>query len=223
MIASMITLRAGSHQALSRYVAAQLHNMFPDGGMDADAEKLNDLMPRALKRMHPILAAVRNFDPSCFNHFNSLQYSTFLYLLSNEHWRTGSQDPLAERLFCLNRALNGIDLFYTVQMPEVFFLSHGVGTVLGNASYGNGLVIFQNVTVGRVGDNRPTLGNNIVLFPGAVVTGKSIIGDNSVVAAATVVHGVHVPNNSVAIMQAGELIFRPRNHDFSSLYLRSPD
>ncbi|MDB5822789.1 MAG: hypothetical protein JWR21_1493 [Herminiimonas sp.] len=216
-----MTLRAGSAPLLVRYVAAQLHNMFPDSGLAADIERLDAIVLQALERLRPILAAVRNFEPERFNHFHTLQYATFLYLLSNEQWLTGSTDALADRLFCLNRALNGIDLFYTLQMPNVFFLSHALGTVLGNASYGNGLVVFQHVTVGRVGDNRPTLGNNIVLFPGAVVTGKTIIGDNSVVAAATVVHGVHVPNNSVAMMHAGELSIRPRTHDFSALYLRS--
>jgi len=220
MTTPALTLRAGTPETLSRYVAAQLNNMFPADGLDADIEKIGALVPQALDRIRPVLAAVRNFDRQCFNHFNSLQYATFLYLLGNEQWRTCSADALADRLFCLNRALNAIDLFYAVEMPEVFFLSHALSTVLGNAQYGNRLVVFQNVTIGRVGDDRPIVGDNVVLYSGAVVTGKAIIGHNSVVAAATVVHGVHVPDNSVALMRGGELVFKPRTRDFSGLYFR---
>ncbi len=215
-------LRAGTRHALGRHVAVQLNNMFPAEGLEPDAEKVHAILPRALDRLRPILASVRSFSPESFNHFNSLQYATFLYLLGNEHWRTGVVDSLSDRLFCLNRALNSIDIFYTVEMPEVFFLSHGLSTVLGNAAYGNRLVVFQNVTVGRLGDERPTVGSNVVLYPGAVVTGASVIGHNSVVAAGTVVHGRQVPDNTVAMTRGTALVFKPRERDYADLYFRAP-
>ena len=217
-----LALRAGTRQALGHHVAVQLDNMYPAEGLEADVDRIRTSLPRALDRLRPILASVRSFDPESFNHFNSLQYATFLYLLGNEHWRTGVVDSLADRLFCLNRALNSIDLFYAVEMPEVFFLSHGLSAVLGNANYGNRLVVFQNVTVGRVGDERPTVGSNVVLYPGAVVTGASVIGHNSVVAAGTVVHGMQVPDNTVAMTRGSGLVLKPRERDFAGLYFRAP-
>lgn len=221
MTSPALALRAGSLLSLGRHVATQLNNMFPAEGLEADVEKVAAVLPRTLDRLRPILAAVRSFDPELFNHFNALQYATFLYLLGNEQWHANAADTLADRLFCLNRALNSIDLFYAVGMPEVFFLSHGLSTVLGNASYGSHLVVFQNVTVGRVGDDRPLVGNNVVLYPGATVTGKAVIGHNSVVAAGTVVHGIHVPDNTVAMTRGAGLVFRPRERDFSGLYFRA--
>lgn len=215
-----LKLRAGDVIDLTRYVAAQLHNMFPADGMKQDVEMMIDIMPRALERMRPILGAVRAFEPDTFNHFNSLQYATFLYLLGNEHWRVEPSSLIADRLFCLNRALNAMDLFYGIEMPEVFFVSHGVGAVLGNATYGNRLVFFQNVTVGRVGDSRPTIGENVVLYPGATITGRSEIGNNSVVTAGAVVHGISVPDNVVVMLSGSELVFRPLKRDYISLYLR---
>ncbi|MES2324956.1 MAG: hypothetical protein V4633_22080 [Pseudomonadota bacterium] len=207
---------------LDQYIARQLDNMFPEGGYDADLALVAPLMEGAMQRMHPILASVGAFSPDAFNRFNSLQYTSLLYLVGNEEYRRNGHSVLASRLFYLNRALNAIDLFYAVELPEVFFISHGLGAVLGNATYGNRLVIFQNVTVGRVGQDRPTLGNNIVLYPGAVVTGNSRIGNNCVVSAGTVVHGMEMPDDTVAVRRGDGVQLFPRRKDFISNYLR-PD
>jgi len=215
-----LKLRAGKIVDLSCYVAAQLNNMFPDGGLEQDLETIMEVMPGTLERISPILRAVRAFEPDSFNHFNSLQYATFLYLLGNEHWRKDPSSSIADRLFCLNRALNAMDLFYAVEMPEVFFISHGVGSVLGNATYGNRLVFFHNVTVGRIGDNRPTIGENVILYPGSRITGRSEIGNNTVVSAGTVVHDISVPDNVVVMFSGAELVFKPLKRNYLSLYLR---
>ena len=215
-----LLLRAGNMIDLTRYVAAQLHNMFPVSGMEQDVEMMIDILPRALERMRPILGAVRAFEPDTFNHFNALQYATFLYFLGNEHWKIDPSSSMADRLFCLNRALNAMDFFYKVEMPEIFFLSHGVGSVLGNATYGNRIVFFQNVTVGRVGDNRPKIGDNVILYPGATITGQSEIGNNCVISAGVVVHGLCVPDNVLVTRIGHELVFRPLKRDYLGLYLR---
>lgn len=217
-----LKLCAGSVSDLARYVATQLHNMFPVDSAARDMEVIIDSVPRALERMRPILGAVRAFEPHIFNHFNSLQYATFLYLLGNEHWKAAASDFMADRLFFLNRALNAMDLFYSVEMPEIFFVSHGIGAVLGNATYGNRLVIFQNVTVGRVGDQRPSIGENVILYPGAIVTGRSEIGNNSIVTAGTVVHGISVPDNVVVKLHGSQLVFHPLKRDYLGLYFRPP-
>lgn len=215
------TLRIDSPLALTRYVATQLNNLFPDKGLEADIALLAPTLPRAMQRMAPLLDAIRNFRPGFFDHFNSLQYASFLYLVANEHWRSGGDVTLSERLFCLNRALNSIDLFYSVKMPEIFFLSHGLGATLGNASYGDRLVVFQNVTVGRVGDDRPVIGDNVVLYPGAIVTGRAKVGHRCVIGAGTVLHGVDVPDDTIVTMREGKVQLRPRgSRDFIGHYLR---
>jgi serine O-acetyltransferase len=214
-------LEAGSIDALARFVATQLHHIVPGEGRAVDERLVRELLPTSLARMAPILAAVRSFTPGSFNHLNSLQHATLLYLLGNEQWRRHGPGMAADRLFCLNRALNSIDLFYAVDLPTVFFISHGLGSVLGNAVYGDRLVVFQNVTVGRVGNDRPTLGADVVLYPGAVVTGRSVVGDRSVVSAGTVVHGVEVPPDSVVTAEVGSLVVRPRQRQFADLYFRA--
>jgi serine O-acetyltransferase len=55
--------------------------------------------------------------------------------------------------------LNGLDLYYQVEMPEVFFLDHAVGRVLGNGKYGNYFAFLQNCTVGNKKVIYRSLGN----------------------------------------------------------------
>lgn len=213
-----LRLRVGNPEKLTIYLAAQLHNLIPDQGMEADIENIQAVLPNALIRMEPILAAVRNFETGVLDHYNALQHCTLVYLLSNEASTQHPCSTLADRLFCLNRAMHAIDLFHRVQMPEVFFISHGLATVLGNANYGNRIVVFQNVTVGRVGENRPTIGSHVVLYPGATITGNSVVGDGSVIAAGTVVHNTFIPPHSIVSQGPLGLLFTPCRRDYSLLY-----
>lgn len=104
----------------------------------------------------------------------------------------------AERIYRSLRAAHSIELFYEVDLPEHLMFVHPVGTVLGRATYGDHLVIYQNVGVGSdLNNNRPMLGRGVVLFPGAKVLGNTRIGDNVFVTANTVVQDVVVPDNCV--------------------------
>ncbi len=214
-----IALAAGDARALAVITTTQLGNLFPDPAQPRDQDRIAALLPATLARLAPILASARSFETGRFDHRHSMQYATYLYLLGNEAWAQGLEPELAERLFCLNRALHAVDLFYKLALPEVFLISHGQGLVLGGTSYGDRLVASQNVTVGRVGDARPTIGARVVLYPGAIVSGRSNVGDGAVIAAGTIVHNVDVPPDMVASMGAHGPVFRPRTRDFTGLYL----
>jgi len=205
---------------LAKYVAIQLNNMFREQSIKDDMSRIHPYVDRALQRMQPILEAVKIFQPEGFNKFNSLQYATFLYLLSNEVWADRFDINMADRLFLLNRTLNSLDLFYKVEMPEVFFLSHALGTVLGNVEFGTNLVVFQNVTVGRVGVAVPKLGANVILYPGSCVIGNSIVGNNSVIGAGVIISNMTVPDNTVAINQGGNIRLKERAKEYINLYIR---
>jgi len=206
-------------ESLAYYVARQLDSLFPSDGIDPDINAITKILPTAIDRLKPILRTVRCFNKDLFHYHHSLQYSVFLYLLANEQWRNNSEHSLSDRLFLLNRALNSIDLFYSIEMPDVFFISHGLGTVLGNAKYGNRLVVFQNVTVGRVGEMKPIIGNNVVLYPGAVVTGRTVVGNNSIVSAGTILHNETVPDNTIVkITNGGQLVFKKNTRNYIDLY-----
>ena len=84
-----------------------------------------------------------------FDVMHSTQYSIFLYFLSNSIWKNDQTRDVPTELFSLNKALNAIDLFYEIEMPEVFFIGHTAGIVLAKATYSNHLVLYKIPLLGR--------------------------------------------------------------------------
>jgi serine O-acetyltransferase len=137
-----------------------------------------------------------------FDHLHGDHYAAYLYILSNVIFTTSRNDELAARVFLLNKALHGCDIFYGVTLPEVFLLIHPVGTVLGNATYGNYLVAYQNCAVGSLENGTyPVFEGENVLFARAAVLGNCHVGRNVVVAANAFLLDVDVPANSTVVGQ----------------------
>ena len=55
-----------------------------------------------------------------FNPFHSGQYCIYLYYLSNEIWKAGNS-ILADKIYYLNKIMNGLDIFYEVELPDFFY------------------------------------------------------------------------------------------------------
>src|SRR6185437_482630 len=121
----------------------------------------------------------------------------------------------------MNKALNGIDLFYEIAMPEVFYIGHSVGIVLAKATDGNHLVLYQNSTVGRHKDQIPVIGERVVLYPNSAVIGRSVVDDDCVVSQGVSVINKRTPKGSMVFSGApGDLVFRPRPDDLLQEYFR---
>ena len=84
-----------------------------------------------------------------------------------------------------------------------FFIDHGTGVVIGEtAEIGDDVTIYQGVTLGGtgkdVGKRHPTVGNHVMIGAGAKVLGPFKIGDNTNIAAGSVV--LHeIPENCTAV------------------------
>jgi serine O-acetyltransferase len=84
-----------------------------------------------------------------------------------------------------------------------FFIDHGTGVVIGEtAEIGDDVTIYQGVTLGGTGKDtgkrHPTVGNRVMIGAGAKVLGPFKIGDNSKIAAGSVVLE-EIPENSTAV------------------------
>lgn len=150
-----------------------------------------------------------------FNPFHSGQYCIFLYFLSRTIFLN---DPdyrtLSDRVYFLNKALNAIDLFYEVELPDVFSLDHPVGTVLGRAKYGNYFSFSQNCTIGNNRGIYPTIGRNVKLLSGAKLIGNSTIGDNVTLSANTYVKDTDIPSCSIAFGSSPNLIIKSKDQSY---------
>ena len=123
---------------LSRYVAKQLNNLLPD--VEVKSQVLDSFVSKAIERTEYCFSKINNecfFDGRNvrFDHLHTDQYAMFLYYLSNTIWRQEKDEILAGKIYFLNKALNGLNIFYKVALPDIFLLFHCVGMVLGRAEY----------------------------------------------------------------------------------------
>lgn len=189
---------------ISVVIAKQINNMIPDIKLVSE----NELFPyveTAYVRLYKCFKGINNkyYNESgdvYFNHFHSDHYCSFLYLVSNVAYLDKNIE-LATKLFLLNKYLHGIDLYFSIKLPEVFLFVHPVGTVIGNAEYGNKIVVYQNCSIGAIikGDKciYPKLENNVVLYSKSSVIGECNIGNNVILGANAFVINSSIPDNSI--------------------------
>lgn len=151
-------------------------------------------------------------DEAFFNPYHSVQYMVFLYYLAHELYLNSKSLLLCDRVYYLNKIMNGVDLFYAIELPLHFGAEHPVGAVLGRANYGNAFFFYQCCTVGGAYVNGelfyPVIGENVSLFANSSVIGKSIIGNNVKIGAGTIVKNQDVPHNCIVFGESPNLIIK---------------
>jgi serine O-acetyltransferase len=205
----MLRLISSSRTELLQYVSDQLNRFFPDGQTDFQPI-LDSCLDKALERLENCINAVRMWRSGEFDYLHSSQYAIFLYFLANTLWRREGHQRICDKLFFLNKALNGIDCFYEIEMPEIFFVGHSVGIVLAKATYGNYLVLYQNSTVGKNRGIAPVIGEGVIMYPNTAIIGKSTVGNGSVISQGVSVINHATPGNCLVFQgDKGGLTFRP--------------
>jgi serine O-acetyltransferase len=102
--------------------------------------------------------------------------------------------PLLPRIMTEHaHALTGIDIHPGARIGEKFFIDHGTGVVIGETCIiGNGVRIYQGVTLGAKSfpldaqgkpikgiDRHPVVEDDVVIYSGATVLGRIVIGKGS--------------------------------------------
>lgn len=197
-------------ESLVDYTVTQITHFFPDGKSHAVRNQVSANLTETLHRLEKCINGVRMWTPGQFNYLHSTQYCLFLYYLSNTIWRNKQDADVATRIFLLNKALNGIDLFYEIDMPEIFFIGHSAGIVLAKATYGNHLVLYQNSTVGKNHGIAPVIGEGVVMYPNTAIIGRCTVGNDTVVSQGTSIINRDTPGNCVVYPgELGNLVFKP--------------
>jgi serine O-acetyltransferase len=211
-----LKLRDQTLAGLVDYTCAQAASVVPDGRAEPLRAHVARHAEAALARVGACIDAVRLWTPGVFDYLHSSQYCQYLYFLGNTIWREEGEDGRGSstRLFLLNKALNGIDLFYEIEMPRIFFIGHSVGIVLSKATYGDYLVLYQNVTVGKNHGVAPVIGEGVVLYPSSAVIGRCRVADGSVLAQGVSVVNQDTPGRCMVFPgEAGRLTFKPATRD----------
>ena len=110
---------------------------------------------------------------------------------------------LAREISHLGRHRTGIEIHPGAKIGKRLVIDHGMGIVIGEtAEIGDDCLIYHGVTLGGtgkdIGKRHPTIGNNVLIGTGAKVLGPFKVGDNSRIAANSVVLS-EIPPNSTAV------------------------
>lgn len=210
-------------EELKLYVSRQLEHFLPDkyklAGHDIDSA-----FSLGLERVENCFKHIsvpsysNNQGETYFSHLHSDQYAQFLYFFSNSLWKISENKPICDKLIFLNRILNNLFISYKCGLPDIFFLGHPIGTIIGNAVYSDFLVVFQNVTINTAEDSygnpAPILGKGLFLGTGAKIIGNQPIGDRVSIGVDALVHNRAIEDDFVVIKsECGELEVRKRKKE----------
>lgn len=129
--------------------------------------------------------------------FHALVYHRVAHWLYKRH-----RFFLARMISQHGRRRTGIEIHPGAQIGHGLFIDHGMGIVIGEtAVIGDNCTIYHQVTLGGtgkdVGKRHPTIGDNVLIGAGTKVLGPVIIGNNTRVAAGSVVLS-NLPDNVTA-------------------------
>ena len=120
------------------------------------------------------------------------------------HWFYEHEMKFIARLISqMSRRRTGIEIHPGAKIGKRLVIDHGMGIVIGEtAEIGDDCLIYHGVTLGGTGKDsgkrHPTIGNNVLIGTGAKVLGPFKVGDNSRIAANSVVLG-EIPPDSTAV------------------------
>lgn len=149
-----------------------------------------------------------------FNPLMSVHWMIFLYRLSSILFKNGG-GTVANQVYYLNKIMHSIDWFYAIELPVHFLCEHPLGSVLGKATYGDYLLVYQGTTVGgSIRDNvlcYPKFGENVIMFANSSVIGKCQLGNNIILSAGTKVVNQNIPSNTIVFGESPNLIIKSRD------------
>jgi len=149
---------------------------------------------------------IRERDPAIKSDWEVLLYPCFrakrAYRKAHKHYLKGHY---WRARFISQRAARktGIEIHPGATIGKGLFIDHGHGVVIGETTIiGDNVTIYQGVTLGGTGKDKgkrhPTIGNNVLIGCGAKILGPFKVGDNSRIAANSVVLS-EVPDNATAV------------------------
>lgn len=212
---------------IKKTLQKQLNN-FWDNHFDIFSSKYDLCFNLALEKTKTALSSSKNkyyfFQGFCI--YNSTHYTIFLYFLSNLIGKDldspSINNEVADKLYYLNKIMHGIDLYWGIDLPEHILFEHPVGSVLGRASYGDYLLVYQGCTIGgsyRDGEIKyPSLGDNIIMYANSSIIGDCNIGNNVIVSANVCIVNTDVPDNVIVFGEKNNLVFKTLSNKKISNY-----
>lgn len=135
---------------------------------------------------------------------NQPELAMYLYRLGRLIYLKEPNDIRISYLHGLMRSLCSCEIYFSTSIGEGFYLSHGLGTVIGSRNtIGRNFRIHQNCTIGHKKNGLGLksgegvlIGDNVVMYANSSIIGEITIGDNAVIGINKVVFN-DIPSNTI--------------------------
>lgn len=207
-----------SNKQVFDLVNHQLKNFWPDGEIsDKKISSIYTAIERIEKNfIHRKSKLFQSNGEANLNMVHSVQYSIFLYTYANQLYLDDAEEE-ADKVYYLNKIMNSVDWFYAVSLPNVFSAEHPLGSVVGRATMGDYLFLYQGTTIGGNRKNGilsyPVIGEHVLMYANSKILGNAHIGNNVIIAANTMIIDEDVPDNCLVFEQSPNLIIKKRSED----------
>ena len=189
---------------------------------ESEIELINQFRKNVASRMLYNCKHISNKYYSDINNlspYHSCQYLMFLYFVANTIFSmTQKRQSICDKIYNLSKIVSSADIYYEIQLPDIFSFDHPVGSVLGRAQYNDFFSFSQGITVGNNKGIYPTFGKFVLMFSNSKVIGNCNIGNNVIISANTYIKDKDVPDNSIVFGQDKDLIIKPLNSELSGLF-----
>lgn len=154
--------------------------------------------------------------------YHICQYSMFLYFVANEIYRTyilgGADCPLVrivcDKIFMVNTAIAGADIYYEQAMPDIFLLGHPGGIVFTpQATIGEYFFFMQGCNIGINNGKAPQLGRGVIMWGDSKIIGNCHVGNHVMFGANSYIKDMDVPDNSIVFGQYPNVIIKENRED----------
>jgi serine O-acetyltransferase len=201
------SLRVSLPSTISKVYEALVHEIHtaldvvelgPEIGRRFHAEEVSMALLEALPKIQSVLECdlieVLNHDPAAKGREEvMLAYPGFDALTVHRlaHFLHGNGVPLIPRMMSeIVHSRTGIDIHPGAKLAPYCSIDHGTGLIIGETTIiGEHVNLFHNVTLGarsvtpefRGCKRHPTIGNHVIIYPGATILGDIHVGDNTVI------------------------------------------
>ncbi len=193
-----------SKSELQNYISCQLNNFFPDkykirplqiaAHIDTAIDRLDNCFS------HVSFNRYNEKGQTNFNHLYKDQNIVFLWFLANTIWKNSEDENLYTKVYYLNKVLHSFDCMYNTELPDIFLVLHGAGTMLGKATYSDYFVVLQGCTVGSHKGQYPVLGKGFTLTANSSIIGNCVVGKRCTISTRTTLFQKSLPDDSTAFL-----------------------
>lgn len=201
----------------------QLGALFPINAEEGSA--IDDAWNATFDRLQTRFSRIKNkyysrdgetfFDP-----LHGCQWTQFLFALSNEINHRGGVRSVCDKIYALNRTLGSADLYYEVELPDVFTFDHPLGAVMGRAEYSDYFEFSQGCTVGNNNGVYPRFGERVFMMSDSKVIGDCEIGSNVIIGANACVKDQDVPSNALVFGESPNLVIKENRKETVDAYAK---